>query len=227
MFESKGGVILYFEFKGKSYNYSIEDDKITIFKKKNIVFTGNISDIVLLCFVEKNFLGVGQIVLSLPDTAKVFIDGFKEKQRDDYIKLFQILKDKAEYLDLSYIKAASYIKPEVREERELKKAAKREPRDMKMKLLKEGYKQIAETKCVCTQCSNVWFFGSTDKIDDISNRLIAVGAHMQGKSLTGSYHEQLIKDADKCPQCGSRAITKQKVKYWFNSKTGDRIEVNE
>jgi hypothetical protein len=60
MFESKGGVILYFEFKGKSYNYSIEDDKITIFKKKNIVFTGNISDIVLLCFVEKNFLGWGK-----------------------------------------------------------------------------------------------------------------------------------------------------------------------
>ena len=221
-----------YEFKGRTYDYSIIDDKLTIFKKKDIVFTGNISDIVILCFVEKNILGAGQIVLSLPDRDKVFLEGFREKDRDNYIKLFQILKDKTEFLNLSYTKAVTYVKPEAKETRELQKEAKKElknekkeQKDEKKKLLIKGFRLIEETKCTCTKCNETWFYGKQDKMDDFSNKAIAIGALMQGKTLTGSYHEQLVKDKGVCPKCGSRAIARQKVKYWFNSKTGESIEV--
>jgi len=218
-----------FQFKGKVYDYSIDDDKITISKKNKIVFSGNIKDIIILGFVEKNILGAGQIVLSLPDRKRAFVDGFREKHRSDFIKLFQILKDKTEFLNLSYIKAINYIDPEIKEEtkEEPEENAKNEQRKKKWELLKRGFKLIEEIKCVCTQCNTTWFYGKEDKIDNISNRLISLGAHMQGKSLTGSYHEQLIKDPDKCPKCGSRAIAKTKVKYWFNSKTGESIDYKE
>jgi DNA-directed RNA polymerase subunit RPC12/RpoP len=47
---------------------------------------------------------------------------------------------------------------------------------------------------------------------------------MQGKLLTSTYHEQLVKDNNKCPKCGSRAIVKSKVKYWFNEKNGQSVD---
>jgi hypothetical protein len=188
-----------FELKGKFHDYYIEDDKITISKKKDIIYTGNISDIVLLCFVEKNALGAGQIALSLPNSEKAFIDSFRKEHRDGFVELFQVLKNKTNFLNLNYMEAVKYVKPEIMRERELKenaeeiqKAAKEEQRKEKMQLLKKGFKLIDETKCVCTQCNAVWFYGNQDKLDDISNRLISAGALMQGKSLTSTYHEQLI-----------------------------------
>jgi hypothetical protein len=218
-----------FEFNGKIYNYNylIEDNIITISKKSDIVYTGNISDVVILCFVEKNILGAGQIVLSLPNRERVFVDGFRENQRSNYIELFQILKDKTEFLNLDYMKAMKYIKPEIRKEKEIQESIKKEQKSMKNEYQRKGFKLIEETKYVCTQCNTIWFYGKQDKMDDVSNRLISIGALMQGKSLTGTYHEQLIKDNSKCPKCGSRAITKSKARYWFNNKSGERVEVKE
>lgn len=89
---------------------------------------------------------------------------------------------------------------------------------------RKNLKLIKETKCVCTQCHTVWFYGKDDTSDNFSNRLISVGAAMQSKSLTSSYHKKLIKDFNKCSNCGSRAITKEEIKHLFNSRTGETIE---
>jgi DNA-directed RNA polymerase subunit RPC12/RpoP len=164
------------------------------------------------------------MVLSLPNKDKVFVDSFRKTDRSNFIKLFQILKDKTEFMDLDFMIAMKYMKPEVRKEKEHIQNDKEEQKNKKMELLRKGFRLIEEIKCECTQCNTVWFYGKQDKMDDISNKLISVGAHMQGKSLTGSYHEQLIKDTNKCPKCGSRAIAKTKVKYWFNNKSGESVE---
>jgi hypothetical protein len=216
-----------FELKGKSHDYKIEDDQITISKNKDVVYSGDVGDVTLLSFVKKNVFGAGQIVMSLPDREKVYMDSFRENHRNGYIGLFEALKDKTEFLDLNYIEALKYVKPEVKKEKELQEAAKKEQRNQKVELLKQGFKIVEETKCTCTRCNEVWYCGNQDKLDNISNGLISAGAFMQGKSLTGTYHEQLVKDSNQCPKCGSRAIAKEKVKYWFHEKKGESVEYKE
>jgi hypothetical protein len=126
-----------FELRGRLYDYFIEDDKITILKKKDTIYTGNIDKLIILCFVEKNIFGAGQIALSLPNREKVFIDGFRKEHRNGFIELFHILKDKTEFLNLNYIKAIQYVKPKIRKGKELKEIAKEEQKKEKRELLKK------------------------------------------------------------------------------------------
>jgi hypothetical protein len=121
-----------FELKGKIYNYYVEDDKISIFKKKDLIFTGNIADINILCFLEKNIFGAGQIVLSLPDREKVFIDGFRNEHRNSFIELFQLLKAKTAFLNLSYFEATQYVKPDIKKKENFKGLLKRSRKKRKL-----------------------------------------------------------------------------------------------
>lgn len=75
-------------------------------------------------------------------------------------------------------------------------------------------KQISETKCTCQSCGNIWHFGKTDEIENRSNAMQQMGKSMM--CCTGCFPALLIpnkeiKDLNKCPKCGSRAVKKENV----------------
>lgn len=75
-------------------------------------------------------------------------------------------------------------------------------------------KKIKETKCTCKACNKVWHYGKEEVKEKRSNQL-----HNAGKGMMccgGCFPALLVKDKEvknlnKCPNCGSKAIIKEKV----------------
>jgi len=75
--------------------------------------------------------------------------------------------------------------------------------------------RIQETKCSCSACGNIWFYGkqdvskaSADEAGNLAKTCFGCG--------TGCWPALFIPDAkvtdfDKCPKCGSRSIKKEVV----------------
>lgn len=77
-------------------------------------------------------------------------------------------------------------------------------------------KVIAETKCTCKACGNVWYFGKTDTLTNAGNAMSNVGKSMM--CCSGCFPALLIPDKkvvdfNQCPKCQSRAVTKEQVQY--------------
>ncbi|MEK4303569.1 PH domain-containing protein [Oceanobacillus sp. FSL K6-0251] len=85
-------------------------------------------------------------------------------------------------------------------------------------------KQIKETKCTCSACGKVWYYGKEESIKNYGEKLESFGASMSnaGKDMmccTGCLpalfmpqkQEKEVKDLDKCPDCGSKAVNKELV----------------
>lgn len=75
---------------------------------------------------------------------------------------------------------------------------------------------ITETKCTCHNCGKVWHYGKKDSLENFSNAAANVGKSMM--CCTGCWpalfiHDKKVVDMKKCPQCGSRNITSEKVSY--------------
>jgi predicted nucleic-acid-binding Zn-ribbon protein len=82
-------------------------------------------------------------------------------------------------------------------------------------------KKISETKATCKSCGHIYFYGRKDELDQAFSHLQA-DLNDTPKNLlccTGCLPALLIPDAkrkekvdfDKCPKCGSRAVTKEKI----------------
>lgn len=75
-------------------------------------------------------------------------------------------------------------------------------------------RKITETKCTCLSCNNIWHY---DKNEQIQNAGVAM--QEAGKAMmccTGCFPALLvppkqIKDFNKCPKCGSKAIKKEQI----------------
>ena len=74
--------------------------------------------------------------------------------------------------------------------------------------------EIKETKCTCAACGNVWFYGKEEEKEKKLNQL-----HNASKAMmccSGCLPALLIKergvrDLNKCPKCGSKAVSKEIV----------------
>jgi predicted RNA-binding Zn-ribbon protein involved in translation (DUF1610 family) len=74
--------------------------------------------------------------------------------------------------------------------------------------------QIRETKCECKACGNVWFYGKQEEWVNAGSQLHNIGKEMMcctGCAPATLIPDQKVTDFDKCPKCGSRAITKSIV----------------
>lgn len=75
-------------------------------------------------------------------------------------------------------------------------------------------KKIKETKCICSACGNIWFYGK----QEVSENTIATMQNC-GKAMMccgGCFPAVLINDKkvidlNKCLKCGSRAIKKEEI----------------
>lgn len=87
-------------------------------------------------------------------------------------------------------------------------------------------KKITEIKATCKACGNVYYFGKNaemdykfKKIDNFGKSLENAGTDMMccGGCLPAAFAPKKQKDAlvdpAKCPKCGSKAITKEKVTH--------------
>ncbi|MGI6240468.1 MAG: hypothetical protein ACOYJW_00835 [Candidatus Omnitrophota bacterium] len=87
-------------------------------------------------------------------------------------------------------------------------------------------KKISEMKAICKACGHVYFFGKQDEVKYIGEQMENCGGGMQdagasmlccGGCLPAVFipKSQQIKSVDpnKCPKCGSRAVTKEKVTH--------------
>jgi uncharacterized OB-fold protein len=85
-------------------------------------------------------------------------------------------------------------------------------------------KKISETKATCKSCGNVYFYGKTEALDNCAASFSNAGDDMGEVSkgalcCTGCWPAVFIPeskrrkviDYGKCPKCGSRAVTKEKV----------------
>ena len=85
-------------------------------------------------------------------------------------------------------------------------------------------KKIKETKCTCKACGKVWFYGKEeamenfgDKMQNLGNSMSNTGQDMMCCSgcLPAAFMSKApvkdVKDLNKCPDCGSKAIDKEVV----------------
>lgn len=90
--------------------------------------------------------------------------------------------------------------------------------------LNENVKKIKETKCTCKACGKVWFYGKEEAFKNFGEKLESAGNSMSnaGKDMMccsgclpaafiPNKQEKEVKDLNKCPECGSKAITKEVV----------------
>lgn len=77
-------------------------------------------------------------------------------------------------------------------------------------------KTISETRATCQACGNVWHYGKMDELDSASAAFSNAGKSMMcctGCVPAAFIRDKKVVDLGKCPKCGSRAITKEKVKH--------------
>jgi DNA-directed RNA polymerase subunit RPC12/RpoP len=77
-------------------------------------------------------------------------------------------------------------------------------------------KIVKETKCTCNTCGNIWYFGKQDTLESFSNAMGNAGKSMMclGGCLPAIFiPDKKVINLDKCPQCGSRAISKEIVTH--------------
>ena len=75
-------------------------------------------------------------------------------------------------------------------------------------------KRVKETKCTCSACGNIWYYGMTDVVQNLSDASSDCGKSMM--CCTGCLPAVFIPDRkpvdlNKCPKCGSRAIKREEV----------------
>lgn len=85
-------------------------------------------------------------------------------------------------------------------------------------------KKIKETKAMCKACGHVWFYGKQEERENKGLKMQNAGSEMSnaGKDLMccGGCLPALfipesktkeVKDLNKCSECGSKAVKKEKV----------------
>jgi len=75
-------------------------------------------------------------------------------------------------------------------------------------------KEISETKCTCSACGNVWYYGKQEDLENRANAMSNLGKSMMccGGCLPALLiPDKKLVDLSKCPKCGSKAITKEEI----------------
>lgn len=77
-------------------------------------------------------------------------------------------------------------------------------------------KKITETKATCQACGNVWFYGKSDRNEQLNNSMANCGKGMMCctcSPIALLIPDKKITDLNKCPKCGSRAVKNETVTH--------------
>jgi hypothetical protein len=75
---------------------------------------------------------------------------------------------------------------------------------------------IKETRATCTVCGNVWHYGKEEALQAAGAALQNAGSAMMccgGCFPAALIPNQQVVDLTKCPKCGSKAVTTEKVEH--------------
>lgn len=110
-----------------------------------------------------------------------------------------------------------------KDERNLMKNSERK---LEKKKQEKKTRKIKETKCTCSACENVWYYGKAEEFENMGEKLQSAGDSMSniGKDMMccgGCWpalfmpqaEEKKVRDLDQCPNCGSRAVKKEVVEH--------------
>lgn len=94
-----------------------------------------------------------------------------------------------------------------------------------------GAKHIHECTCTCLNCGNKFSFNNIDvsknkegRWTDLASTYSVIGGSRLEKSIANNHQKQsYTMDFEKCPNCGSRKITKEYNDYYINSD-GEYLE---
>lgn len=78
-------------------------------------------------------------------------------------------------------------------------------------------KEVRETKCTCQACGNVWYYGK----DEVRKNCSAAASQVSKSMMCCSgcwpalfIPNETVVNLDKCPKCGSKAVTKEVVTHY-------------
>lgn len=87
-------------------------------------------------------------------------------------------------------------------------------------------KKIKETRCTCSACGNIWYYGKEEKWQNFGDKMQSAGSSMSNTGqdmmccsgclpagFMSRHQEKEVKDLDKCPECGSKAVKKEVVEH--------------
>jgi DNA-directed RNA polymerase subunit RPC12/RpoP len=83
--------------------------------------------------------------------------------------------------------------------------------------IEKKQKEIRETKCTCSACSNVWYYGKEEvsknrgaKMNQVGKAMMCCGGCLPALLIPN----REVVDLAKCPKCGSKAVTKEVVTHY-------------
>lgn len=89
-------------------------------------------------------------------------------------------------------------------------------KEEKRKLKEERKHQVTETKVTCKACGKVWYYGKQETGQNRSSAMQncgKIGMCCSCSPLALLIPDKEIKELDKCPKCGSRAIKKETITH--------------
>jgi hypothetical protein len=77
----------------------------------------------------------------------------------------------------------------------------------------EMTKYIQETRCTCSACGNIWYYGKSEVFESYSAKFRNAGKNMSACTCCWplSYMNREKTDLNKCPNCGSKAVKKEQI----------------
>jgi len=88
----------------------------------------------------------------------------------------------------------------------------------------KGPRMVKETKCTCQACGNTWYYGKSEYLENLGQKMI--NSANRGSNLSNDLlccagcwpaaflpkHQEIpVKDLNKCPKCNSTAIKKEEI----------------
>lgn len=76
--------------------------------------------------------------------------------------------------------------------------------------------EVCETRCTCSACGNVWYYGKEEVQKNNAAKMNQVGKAMMccgGCFPALLIPNQEVVDLDKCSKCGSKAVRKEIVTH--------------
>ena len=197
--------------------YLLEDDKLTIIRKKKIIYNDLVNKVIILHTRENSDIFKNKmltIIFSLPNRSDSIIDIFKENDLENGRNLIHELKKYCEFLDLSYMKAGMYKHKENIPEENKKEDTEMDPSENAAeKEIIEPKSKICETEVPLShhdrkRLSVIQKVERNFLLFDISRGVIQDGVNKTLPNVKGN--NIVLKKGEICHYCGKVEVTKTK-----------------
>ena len=206
----------------EKHRYKCVENRLTVYAKsllpitsERLLFHCDISDIEVLYY---DFEKKPALIFATPNMANNFScytnkdDERHIEQLYNYIMTHGAKERLVNRVIASFGKHSSVVEVEKQKKAEKALAHAKELERRKKRI---GCKERTEDKFTCAKCGKTWYV-------NLSEQLLNLGNLLYGSVYTLNQVKQL----DKCPNCGSKAVNRKSVKFWVD-KRGNVVDFEE